>query len=184
MPRLILMRHPPVASQGQCYGRSDPGLAPGWEPKADAAPTRLGGARRIVSSPAPRCLALARRLAQGLGATLEVDPRLVEMHFGEWEGLQWTAIPRAAFDDWAVDPVRRAPPGGESFGALMLRIRHAAQDAEDRALDEDRPCLLVSHAGPIRALRMAREGHSFREAFDWQTPYAEPIPLPRRPAAA
>lgn len=180
MPELILMRHPPVASHGLCYGRHDPGLAPGWEPKADAAAPRLARTRRVVSSPAPRCLALARRLAARIGAALEIDARLAEMHFGDWEGLRWTEIPRAAFDVWAKDPVRLAPPGGESFGALQLRVRHAAQEAEERALREDRPALVVCHAGPIRALRMAREGLSFREAFDWQTPYAEPIPLPRR----
>jgi len=174
------MRHPRVDAAGLCYGRHDPALVPGWEAQADAALPRLAEARRIVSSPAVRCLRLARRLAERLGATLEVDARLAEMHFGAWEALRWDAIPRDAFDVWARDPVRLAPPGGERFGALQLRARLAADAAEARAEEEDAPAVIVSHAGPIRALRMAREGLSFREAFDWQTPYAAPIPLPRR----
>lgn len=182
MPRLILMRHPRVDAAGLCYGRADPALLPGWTAQADAALPRLAGVRRVVSSPAPRCLALARRLAARLGAALEIDARLAEMHFGAWEGLRWDAIPRAAFDVWAEDPLRRAPPGGERFATLQQRARLAADAAEARAAAEDAPALVVSHAGPIRALRMAREGLSFRAAFDWQTPYATPIPLPRRGA--
>jgi len=167
---MILMRHPPVAAKGLCYGRLDPGLAPGWEPPLDERIPALAQIPAIHASPSPRARTPARRLAAALGAPLILDARLQELDFGRWEGRAWNALPRPELDLWAEDPERRAPPGGETFAALAARVAAALADAPDGAL-------ILAHAGPIRALLMRARGLDFRAAFADPVPYADPFPL-------
>ena len=165
---LTVMRHPrTAAAPGLCYGRHDPGLAPGWEARIDALAPALA-VRSIVTSPAPRCLVPARRLAAALGVALHEDARLQELDFGAWEGRPWSGIPRAESDPWAEDPHHRAPPGGETFAALAARTARALAEAPPGAL-------ILCHAGPIRAMLMARGGLSFAQAFARPVPYATPL---------
>ncbi|MDF2233888.1 histidine phosphatase family protein [Albimonas sp. CAU 1670] len=171
-PTLLVMRHPrTAAAPGLCYGRHDPGLAPGWEARIDALAPGLrapSGPACIVTSPAPRCLKPARRLAAALSLPLAEDPRLRELDFGAWEGRPWSEIPRDESDPWAEDPRRRAPPGGETFEALADRTARALAEAPPGAL-------LLCHAGPIRAILMALRGLSFDQAFARPVPYATPF---------
>lgn len=171
---ILLMRHPRTdAAPGLCFGRHDPALAAGWEAITDAALPALSGIGRILASPSPRCLRPARRLADALSLPLTEDPRLQELHFGAWENRRWWDIPRAESDPWAEDPETRAPPGGETFAQLRARVLAALAEA-----DAGPPALLLTHAGPIRALWMAREGLSFAEAFVRTPPYGTPFALP------
>ncbi len=171
---MLLMRHPRTeAAPGLCFGRHDPPLAPAWEATVDAALPDLPGIARIFASPSLRCLRPARRLAEALSLPLFVDPRLQELNFGAWENRRWWDIPRAESDTWAEDPETRAPPGGETFAALRSRVLDALAAAEAGP-----PALLLTHAGPIRALWMARVGLSFAEAFARTPPYGAPLPLP------
>lgn len=101
---------------------------------------------------------------------LHFDPRLLELDFGAWEGRPWDAIPRSESDPWAVDPVNRAPPGGEPFATLHARVAAVLATVLAGAV-------LVCHAGPIRAGRMILAGESFDAAFARPVPYAEPLEL-------
>ncbi|MFO1087882.1 MAG: histidine phosphatase family protein [Reyranellaceae bacterium] len=59
------------------------------------------------------------------------DPRLVELGYGEWEGLSWKDIEithPTALADWRADPHGYCPPGGETHAEL--RARSAAVLAE------------------------------------------------------
>lgn len=144
--RAALVRHLPTGiAPGHCYGRLD--LPPG---PADPAPVlgalRGFGPARLLSSPARRCMALAERIGRP-----EADARLLELDFGEWEGRPWDTVPRAALDDWAADPWRFAPPGGESGAALVERVR-----AFHAGLRED--CIVVAHGGPLKVLAALLRG--------------------------
>ncbi|WP_339947648.1 histidine phosphatase family protein [uncultured Albimonas sp.] len=163
------MRHPRTAAPpGLCYGRHDPGLAPGWEARIDALAPSLPAISTLISSPATRCLKPARRLAAALGAPLQEDPRLQELDFGAWEGRPWAEIHRDQSDPWAEDPIRRAPPGGETFRALAVRVEAALGEAPPHAL-------LLCHAGPIRAILMRLRALDFARAFARPVPYATPF---------
>ena len=153
---MALLRHPSVQSPpGICYGRLDLPLAAGWqrlipdwlralEPVAPAA---------IRSSPLGRCRQPAEALAERLQIPMRLDARLLELDFGDWEGLAWDRVPRAALDRWAADPLGFAPPRGEGGAALMLRVAALFQDLAA----ETEPWLVVSHGGPLRLLdRMLR----------------------------
>ena len=145
--QLILVRHPaPDITAGTCYGRLDIDLGPAGlaaiEPMRAALAAR--GINRVVTSPARRCLRLARAIA----AEPIVDHRLQELDFGAWEGLSWDLVPRSLLDAWADDPVGFAPPGGESGAALIARVRLAC--AALREAGED--CIVVTHGGPLRLM--------------------------------
>jgi broad specificity phosphatase PhoE len=104
-----------------------------------------------ISSPLKR----ARETMEVLRATLglepreyEVDERLVEIAYGEWEGLTLTEIEarnvgfltRRERDKWDF-----APPGGESYSQLADRI-----GAWYRSLMSD--TVVAAHGGGVRAL--------------------------------
>lgn len=103
---------------------------------------------RVWSSPAGRCLVLARAAAAAAGAPLVTEARLKELDFGAWEGMAWEHVPRQALDRWAADPMGFAPPDGETGAALLARVRAVA--AALRAAAED--AVVVTHGGPLRLL--------------------------------
>jgi alpha-ribazole phosphatase len=142
---VVLVRHPtPLIAPGICYGRRmDLATVPAENMVSDPA---LAGAQVVWTSPARRCLYLAQPIAAALGVKLNVDDRLHELDFGDWEGQPWSAIPRPDLDRWAADPMTFAPPGGESGAALIARIR-----SFQPGLRQD--CVVVSHGGPLKVLR-------------------------------
>ena len=140
--RLHLIRHPkPQIEAGRCYGRLD---VPAMEVEAVANALRaeLPTGVPVFTSPLRRC----HDLASLLHASPTADERLVEMHFGEWEGRPWDEIPRAELDAWAADVAGYAPPGGES--PLVLQ-RRALDFVASLAVEE---AVIVTHAGVIRTL--------------------------------
>lgn len=169
---LILLRHPRTDATGICYGRIDIPLAESAEDEVARAVLTTPAAPRILSSPAARCMVLARAIAENLALSVEEDARLAELNFGSWEGRPWHDIPRDQSDHWAEDPVRRAPPGGETFAELQDRVAAALRDTG--------PAIVITHAGPIRALWIAHRGMDFSTAFSRSVPHATPLPLVRQ----
>jgi alpha-ribazole phosphatase len=145
---IALIRHPPLAvAPGICYGHRDLAIADPQSVGAIVAEvcTMKG---TVWTSPLRRC----RVVADAIGPN-RVDPRLVEMDFGDWDGLAWNAIPRAELDAWAADPWRFAPPGGETGASLVARVT-AFRDALP-AGDH----VVVSHGGPLKVLAALLRGH-------------------------
>jgi alpha-ribazole phosphatase len=160
-----VVRHAQVAETGLCYGSLD--LIPQM-PAEVAADTALAGAaflraapRRIVSSPRTRCLLLANALA----ARLHLAPPIIledlrELSFGAWEGRPWTELEtEPAFNAWMQHWQNARPPGGETAPELRARILGLLQSGSLAGT------LAVTHAGPIRMLRMLLRGVSFEEAW-------------------
>ncbi len=106
------------------------------------------------SSPATRCLTLARAIVATTQAELRIDDRLQELNFGEWEGLRWDNIARAQLDRWAAAPAIFAPPGGESGLALLARVHGVYRDLRAAGLD----AAVISHGGPLRLLHALARG--------------------------
>ena len=166
--QLHLIRHPrPAVEPGVCYGQTDVGLAEC--PVAVAARLRplLPESFTLHASP----LARARLLAQELG-TPQLDDRLMEIHFGDWEGRTFTDI-GSAIDDWAADPLGFRAPGGESPREMAARVlawleeirqgpglpANATSRRDSRAspLPQEAPpraedLVVVAHGGPLRAI--------------------------------
>ena len=106
----------------------------------------------------------------------ELDPRLLELDFGEWEGRSWDAVERPALDRWAADPRGFRPPGGESGAELVQRVEGFARMLAGNA----RPCLVIAHGGPLRLLPALLAG----DEVDLLAPSPEPGGLRIVPALA
>jgi alpha-ribazole phosphatase len=149
--RFVLVRHPPAdIAAGVCYGRLDIGLRGDATATVSEIVSTLAGAGavQVWTSPATRCLVVAEAVARIVGADLLVDPRLQELDFGAWEGVEWDCVPRASLDAWAANPIDFAPPGGESGNALLARARAVHQAIVGACQD----CVIVSHGGPLKLL--------------------------------
>ena len=152
---LILLRHTrPEVAAGLCYGRTDLALAGDFADTAADLARDLPPFRRILCSPLSRCRRLAQALAAARALPLTVDPRLIEMDFGAWEGRPWSDLPRVELDAWAADLLHARPHGGETVAELAARTDAALAAARRGAV----PALLVTHAGVIKAALAARDG--------------------------
>ncbi|WP_169336722.1 histidine phosphatase family protein [Woodsholea maritima] len=168
------MRHAPLSGvKGLCYGQLD--LPAGPETprlSARASDTAPEGLSQIITSPLTRCYVMADALSQRLALPLQSDARWQELSFGRWEGQRWDHIDRRDSDPWADSPQTQAPPGGETFRDLQARVLAAYQE-----LCAPQSSLIVTHAGPVRALWMAFSGLSFEDAFARPVPYGQWIKI-------
>ncbi len=162
----VFIRHPPLRDvAGRCYGRQDLRIDAD-DIAAAAATLQMLPALPILSSPAQRCLDLARAIAGP--RPVAMNDRLQEMDFGDWEGQSWSALPRDDLDRWAADVAGFRPPGGECFHDVLARLREVLCTL--RA-----PHLVFTHAGVIRAAQHALGGLPLLEAAGWPVPYCTPI---------
>jgi ribonuclease H / adenosylcobalamin/alpha-ribazole phosphatase len=153
----LLLRHgeTSLSAERRFAGRGDiPLTATGLRQAAEAA-NRLaarGGIDLIVTSPLRRARQTAEAVARATGAPLQPEDDLAETDFGAWEGLTFAEASARWPDEvsaWLAS-ADVAPPGGESFAAVSLRVTAAV----DRLLDAHRfgTLLLVSHVTPIKTL--------------------------------
>lgn len=148
-----LLRHgEPVGGRKYRGQIDDPLSEKGWQQMREAVGDHCPW-DVILSSPLCRCAAFAQDLAARHGIPLELDARLMELGFGEWEGRTATELldcdPLLLTRFWQ-DPVNHAPPGGETLATFRDRVRDAFNEALSR--HEGRHVLLVCHAGVIRLL--------------------------------
>ncbi len=168
--RLILVRHPkPNCEAGLCYGRLDLECNRDALEAAAARLKTLAGGCSIVACPARRAQSLARRL----GADITLEPRLQELHFGDWEGRRWDDLGRESIQAWQRGLPGSAPPNGESLAAMASRCAHWLSSLDPRGP----PVLAVTHAGPIRVIRALLSGEPLLTYFNESVPFAEPIAI-------
>ncbi len=129
---------------GLLLGRADPDLDDTGRQQAAAAAAALPVGTRVISSP----LARTRQTASFLDPDHEVDDRLLELDYGEFDLQPLSDIPAATWADWRADPTF-APPGGESLAELYERVAELLDEIAPMA--EDRDVVLVSHVSPIKA---------------------------------
>ena len=170
--RIYLIRHPPpLGVDGLCYGRLDVAVeerAIGATVHSVAAqiPRQVLESACIYSSPASRCM----RLARGIAAPREPAPTedLSEMNFGDWQGRRWDSIARDQIDAWAQDAWHYRPGDGES--AEMVATRWERWLHQVRQLDSS-AAVAVTHAGIIRVALARSAGIREASALNVQVPY-------------
>lgn len=176
---ITLIRHTEVAvGRAVCYGQSDVALADTYAAQYDRLLAHLPPHPDVVfSSPLSRCHRLALDLANG--RPLRLDDRLKEFHFGDWEGLPWSAIPREALDPWMADFVNVRVPNGETFSELYARTSAFWHDSVLPLAAGDAPpsVLIVTHGGVIRALLCLFLGLSLQHAYRIQLDYGSATKL-------
>jgi ribonuclease H / adenosylcobalamin/alpha-ribazole phosphatase len=138
-------------------GRNDLPLSLTGRAEAEAAAVRIAqlGADVVVSSPIRRTRETAQTVAAELGVAVELDDDLVELDFGDLEGLtldEALAKHPLAVRRFMSDPTVRAP-GGESIADVSARVARARRRILDR--HAGRTVLVVSHVTPIKLLLAA-----------------------------
>ncbi|MEW9921613.1 histidine phosphatase family protein [Marimonas sp. MJW-29] len=156
MIRLALLRHGHTEwnRAGRIQGRTD-------VPLDDEATRQLTGLRLpeaweeadIFASPLSRAIDTARLVAD---RAPRIDPALIEMNWGDWEGLRAAELyadPGHDYrhvDDWGW---HYTPPGGESPAALRARLL-------PWLATRDRDTVAVCHIGVMRVmLALASDWH-------------------------
>jgi len=100
---------------------------------------------RVVTSPLRRAAETAAAIGRLHGLDVEVDDRLVELHYGEWDQRRFQEISAQEWGAWRADP-KFAPPGGESLVDVTARV---ADFCDQHVTDEI--VVAVSHVSPIKA---------------------------------
>lgn len=150
MTFLLLLRHAPTAwnEARRIQGRTDEPLSEkGRRLAAEWSLPGCFGDFSWTSSPLARCRETARLMG---GGDVAVEPRLIEMAWGAWEGRTLDSLRRehgAAMDANEARGLDFTPPGGES--PRMVQMRLLPYFAKVAA--EARPRIAVTHRGVIRA---------------------------------
>ena len=105
----------------------------------------------IVSSPLRRCQQTAAAAAKTLGREVEVVEDLIELDFGDWEGLSFTQAQQQngqLHSEWLND-VSVPCPEGESLQDLHRRVRKVRKLLQEKFAGQR--VLVVSHVNPIKS---------------------------------
>jgi broad specificity phosphatase PhoE len=156
---LHLVRHGRTAAnaEGLLLGRRDPALDPEGVRQAAAVAARVAatvsgdGPVRVVSSPLQRCLATATGIADALAVgEIEVDPRWIELDYGDLEGVPLADVPAETWAAWRAD-VHWRPPGGETLFELGERVRDACAELAAACASGGSDVVVVTHVSPLKA---------------------------------
>jgi broad specificity phosphatase PhoE len=159
----ILVRHGETAwnAEGVIQGQSDQPLSDAGRRQAELVAARLGREpwELIYTSDSGRAVETAQIIHAARGGPDPLaSPELRERSMGDWEGLTREQVEQRhpqEYIAWARDP-GSAPPGGERTEQMAKRVTTFLQ-----ALVEHHPggrLLLVTHAGPIKAIACAALG--------------------------
>ncbi len=148
---LCVIRHGPTAwtADKRLQGRTDIPLSDAgremvrsWHVPDDIM------SRQWVCSPLNRTQQTAEILA---GKPAQIEPRIIEMNYGDWEGLRLPDLREELGDEMAANEARGLdflPPGGESPHGVQMRLQPWLVDVGT----SDTPLSVVAHHGIIRAL--------------------------------
>ena len=82
------------------------------------------GVQTVYTSPLSRARQTADPVARALGLEAQVEERLVDMSFGQWEGRPRAEVEKAdpaLYRAWLTQPQDFRPPDGESLANVIAR---------------------------------------------------------------
>lgn len=162
--RLILVRHGETEWNRveRFRGRADVPLNSAGLAQAEATARRIARTWQpvaVVASPLSRAVQTGEAIARQCGLTVEPRPELIDIDFGQWQGLlpeqalnQWPEL----LEDWYRAPHKVEIPGGETLAQLRTRAMAAAAALIERF--EGQTFVLVGHTVLNRALLLAMLG--------------------------
>jgi broad specificity phosphatase PhoE len=146
---IAFVRHgeTPPNRAGLLLGRSDAALTDKGLVQAERLAAAFSGfdVARVLTSPLRRACDTAAPVAAACGRSVEVDDRLIEIDYGEWEGRPFADLDPDVVARWRRDG-GFVPPGGESLEVVAGRVASFC----DEWLG-DRVVVAVSHVSPIKA---------------------------------
>lgn len=130
--------NPPLSSHGR------------WQAERAAEALRGLEICAIYSSPLERTRQTAQQIADELGLPVQIEERLLEVRFGEWDGLLFSQVRERdpeLVEKW-LQSSDVVPPNGESYDHMAKRVDEAVAEIIHR--HQEQRVLLVSHSTPIR----------------------------------
>jgi broad specificity phosphatase PhoE len=122
---IVFVRHgeTPPNRDGLLLGRADPPLTDRGRAQAKDLGHLLAArsVARVLTSPLRRARDTASPIAAECGTSVDVDERLIEIDYGEWEGQPFGALDADVVGRWHRDP-DLTPPGGESLTTVAERV--------------------------------------------------------------
>ena len=158
---VFLIRHTSVdVAEGFIYGRTDVKLSGTYFQETVPILSQLPiGIDVVYTSPSQRCLTLAKEI----NLNPQIDERLYELNFGDWEGKTWNTINRQDSEYWMEDYINRSPPEGESMKQMQKRV---SSFWEDLLEINHQTVVMVTHGGVIRVLLSLVNKTELKSAFD------------------
>jgi len=149
--QLVFVRHGQTEANrtGVLLGRMDPPLNDAGHEQAAAVAARVALLEpvRVATSPLVRTVETAEIVAAACGLAVEVDDRLIEVDYGEYDGLPLAQLPPELVWKWRND-ADFAPPGGESLASVGKRMGEYTSEVLDALANG--PLVAVSHVSPIK----------------------------------
>lgn len=137
------------------WGGDDPELNETGIEQAHRAGRHLAasdGADLIITSPMTRTRQTADIVAGYLGVDVVVEDDIRECAFGAWDGMTFAEVQQQEPEELSrwLAATSVAPPGGESFDQVEVRVRAA----RDRIIEqyEGSMLVLVTHVTPLKTL--------------------------------
>lgn len=159
MTRLILIRHGETDwnVEGRYQGQADPPLnARGLEQAYQLANKLVGQKMDLLyTSPLKRAAQTAEILAAALDVPLFIEPRLREIHQGDWQTRLRSEIASLypeTFQRWETEPWEVHPPGGEHLTQVQERVNAALDELAAR--HPGQTVGIVTHRVPIALIKM------------------------------
>ncbi len=157
MPRLLLVRHGNTKgnSAERFWGQTDVELSDNGRWQVERLAERLTGEEidAIYTSELSRAAATARIIASRHKMEIITCPELLEINFGEVEGLSFSEIGQHYPELVVAWPNRDLAfrfPGGESIGELNSRVTKFYNQLRKSATEKT--ALVVAHSGVLRLL--------------------------------
>ncbi len=157
---ILLVRHGETAwnREGRYQGRTDVPLSDTGKQQVAALGLRLANVpiAFAVASPLTRARTTAEAILAGRSSPLAVEPGLMEISHGGWEGLLAADVARThgdMFSLWRTAPSRTAPagPGAETLGEVEDRAWPVLASAVAK-LGPDDTALIAAHDAVNRVL--------------------------------
>ena len=139
---IFWFRHSQSLYSGRLYGRTDVAATEILPETAQILKKLVPKTAPLYSSPARRCMYMAKTLFPEREAHIDAD--LWEQNFGIWEGKYFKDIDDVG-DVSLHELARLTPAGGENFFALARRVETAINSLPSG------PSIIIAHAGVIRA---------------------------------
>ena len=143
---LYLVRHGRtlVNAENRLQGRIDHSLDEVGRRQAIEIAGALRKVDRVISSPLLR----AKETAAAFNQKIDVEPRFIELDYGDFDGLLQNEVPEEVWKNWRSD-INYRPPNGESLAELNSRVCQVLNEIADES--RERNVVVVSHVSPIKA---------------------------------
>jgi broad specificity phosphatase PhoE len=163
MTRLILIRHGETDwnVEGRYQGQADPPLNDRGIAQSNELAEQMEklGLDLLYTSPLKRSSQTAQIAAQRLKIPVYMEPRLMEIHQGDWQTRLRAEINELypdLFSRWESEPWEVSPPNGETLYQVQARVVAATEDIKTK---HPHDCVgLVTHRIPIALIKVQYQG--------------------------